>query len=480
MSRELVFDRAVALLLAAERHVDRGMGAYVGRDDMPGTRLLLGALHKIVEDAQRRIVAVQRALEKNQGGMSRRDVDRELRDVQMIARHVVRLVGQPLHYVTTPHGREFDPIAIAYSRMAREIQPRTELIFRRSEHRGYALSVPLLEMLTDNLVNAGSNLVDQIKRLPTILYLQYPAHAEGDVLQHLLIAHEAAHLVLRQPVGKRTEAEDRFERAIRETMGGRRPKADHKVRERSLRWFTEIACDVLAVRLAGPAYYVALCEHALVRQWFYRPSDHESATHPHPAWRLARAREQLRHFDEKMNRRCREAVAAAIEPYVEVVPDATDKIAAEPYGKAIEAALDNLIEDLADDRLLGKAALDRELLAMELPLVLDSLERGLAPAELIEWTPDQVRKWKRDPSEPPRRWSHPLDWRSILNGGYLHLVNGSATAPKPLRGAWRKADERRKELVDHLRGAVELSEFHRAAQDVDKLRMLETPHPVAA
>jgi hypothetical protein len=45
--------------------------------------------------------------------------------------------------------------------------------------------------------------------------------------------------------------------------------------------------------------------------------------------------------------------------------------------------------------------------------------------------------------------------------------------PEPLRGKWEEVDRRRQDLVDHLRGTVELSEFQRAAADVEKLQALE-------
>jgi hypothetical protein len=488
--RELVFNRAFALLAATKRRIDHHIAAYSDRDDMAGTRLLLESLHRIAEDAQREVIAIQRELAEWGEEQSSKRVERKLRDVRMIARNTAWLTGQPLNYVTEPHGREFDPIAAAYSRMARAIESRTELVFRRSEHRGYALSPPLLAILEGNLVNRGSEFVEQIERLPTILYVQYPALAEGDVLQHLLIAHEVAHLVMRLPIRKRTTAEDRFESAIlalKETdneaylaMQDRSADGEgarNRPRSRALRWFTEIACDILAVRLAGPAYYLALCEHALVRQWFYLPSDGEGETHPHLAWRLNRAHTQLEPFHEALKPAERKRVAAVFGPYAAAVPDPAAKIAEERYGRAIELALDTLVEDLDQGKLIGDAGLSPAQLAEELPLVLRQLEDELAPAERIQWSASDVRVWKEAQGRPPR-WSEPLDWRSILNGGFLHLLETSKPPAKPLRGAWQKADEHRQRAVDHLRGSVELSEFQRAAADVAKLHILEA-QPVA-
>jgi len=482
MSDELVFDRAIALLAASERHIDDHMAAYSDRDDMAGTRLLLETLHRIVEDAQGEVIAIQRFLEERTDATAA-DRERRLRKVRKVARDTAWLVGQPLHYATSPHGREFDPLAIAYGRMARAIEPKTQLIFRGSEHRGYALSPPLLSKLTDNVISRASGFAEQIESLPTILYLQYPAIAEGDVLQHLLIAHEVAHLALRKRAGRkrRSEAEDRFETAIL-TWKEEAPEAHAAIedgvarresREQALRWFTEIASDILAVRLAGPAYYLALCEHALVRQWFYRPSDGETNTHPHLAWRLQRAEQHLEYFYKAMSSGLRRRVAKVIEPYAEIVPSAKRQIEEEPYGRVIELALDALEHDLDGLSLLGEAGLRPTELAEDLQLVLQRLEAGLAPTERIKWTSAKVRDWSNGTESKTPPWSEPLDWRSILNGGYFHLLESPSPSGEPFRGAWRKEDERRRHIVDHLRGAVELSEFQRAAVDVGRLRLLE-------
>jgi|GEM_PF-7109879 len=480
MSTELVFDRSMALLAAAERHIDAHLANYAEREDMAGTKLLLETLHKIVEDARREVVAVQRLL--GEGAYKGKQLERQVRRVKNAARDTVRQTGEPLHYTTTPHGREFDPIAVAYGRMARQIEPRTELIFRGSEHRGYALSRPLLDNLTRNLVARRSELAPQVKRLPTILYLQYPAMEEGDVLQHLLIGHEVSHLALRRrPAGakpseeKASEAEVRFERALRETRQPPpvQPGAKPNPRDRALRWFTEIACDIMAVRLVGPGYYLALCEHALVREWKYRASDSETSTHPHMAWRLTRAAGELDRFVKKLKPPLRKEVRQLIRPFVDAVPDPTKEVEREAYAETIDLALNQLVLDLDKDEAVKRAALSPEQLAAELPLVLERLQGHVAPAEQIEWPVEKVRGWTNEPGERPPRWSRPLDWRAILNGGYLHLLKTAPSHPAPLRGAWDEADRRRREIIDHLRGTVELSEFQRAAADVVKLRALE-------
>jgi hypothetical protein len=472
MSAELIFDRSTALLAAAERHVDHHLSLYADREDMAGTKLLLETLHKIVEDARREVIAVQRLLDE--GTYQGLPLERQVRRVQNIAGDTVRLTGEPLHYVNTPHAREFDPIAIAYGRMARQIEPRTELIFRGSEHRGYALSRPLLDILTRNLEARGSELVSQIERLPTILYLQYPSMAEGDVLQHLLIGHEVAHLALRRG-NEPTEAEQRFERAIRQLpqRSAVRPDSKPDPRERALRWFTEIACDIMAVRLVGPGYYLALCEHALVRQWIYRRSDAEISTHPHMAWRLTRAARELDPFLEALEPSLRKEVEQLLHPFIQIVPDPTNEIEREPYMETIELALDQLVQDLDKDEAVNRAALSPTELAAELPLILERLQGHFAPAEQIEWSVDKVRKWTAATGEQPPPWSRPLDWRSILNGGYLHLLKTVPSYPEPMRGKWDEVDRSRREIVDHLRGTVELSEFQRAAAAIENLRAFE-------
>jgi hypothetical protein len=472
MSIELIFDRSIALLAAAERHVDSHLSFYADREDMAGTKLLLETMHKIIESAQREVIEVQRLLDE--AAYRGVQLERQVRQVQNIARDTVRLTGEPLHYVASPHGREFDPIAVAYGRMARQIEPRTELIFRASEHRGYALSRPLLATLTDNLEARASELLSQVERLPTILYLQYPAIAEGDVLQHLLIGHEVAHLALRRG-DEPSEAEKRFEGALRESPQRPTVQPEHKPdpRERALKWFTEIACDIMAVRLVGPGYYLALCEHALVRQWIYRPFDAEISTHPHMAWRLTRAAGELDRFLAALEPALQKEVAQLIRPFLDIVPDPSQAIEGEPYKQTIELALDQLVHDLDHDEAINRAELSPSQLATELPLILERLEGRYAPAERIEWSEEEVRSWTAATEEQPPRWSRPLDWRSILNGGYLHLLKTMPGYPEPLRGKWHEIDRYRRGIVGHLRGSVELSEFQHAAATVENLRALE-------
>jgi hypothetical protein len=415
MSAKLVIDRSIAFLAAAQRHIDGHLSNYADREDMAGTKLLLETLHRIVQDAQREVVAVQRLL--GEGTYKGKPLERQIRHVRNTARDTVRQTGEPLHYATNPHGREFDPIAVAYGRMAREIEPRTELIFRGSEHRGYALSRPLLNTLTRNLVARGSELVSQVERLPTILYLQYPAMAEGDVLQHLLIGHEVAHLALRRG-NEPTEAEVRFERALRKTRQPPAVQSDTQPhpRERALRWFTEIACDIMAVRLVGPGYYLALCEHALVRQWFYRPSDAETSTHPHMAWRLKRAARELDRFFDKLEPSLREKVIQLIHPFIEAVPDPTEEVERQPYAETIELALDQFALDLDEDEAIKRASLSPTLLAAELPLILERLQGGFVPAER------SCGRWRRCGNGPTRPASDLRRGRSRSTGERSSMV----------------------------------------------------------
>ncbi|MDX6697761.1 MAG: hypothetical protein QOE65_1158 [Solirubrobacteraceae bacterium] len=479
MSDDLVFDRAVAQLLAAERHVDRHIAAYADRDDLAGTQLLLETLRMVIEDALREVLTRQRSLAGASLAAGARE--RELRQIKSAARRTALLVGQPLHYVVKSHGRAFDPLAIAFGRMARQIAPNTELIFRGSENRGYALSPSLLEGLRQSLVNRGSPFVDQLERLPTLLYVQYPAVAEGDVLQHLLVAHEVAHLALRRPDGKkkRSQAEGRFETAIAAWRNAD-PQA-HKAaegihasqtsdiwkarREKALYWFTELACDLLAVRLVGPAYYLALFEFALTRQWFYRADDDGSHTHPHLAWRLARAETQLSAFFQHMAPPLQSQVKAAFTSRIKAVPSAAATIKQEPYAAVIDIALDTLAEDLARSPadVLGNAPLDPALLATELRFVIEGLDNGLAPAERLCWSPHDVVTWDQDSADRPPRWSEPLDWRSVLNGGYISVLGTTKLPVEPLREKWLAEDRQRQDGTSRVRGTVELTEFHRRA-----------------
>ena len=88
---------------------------------------------------------------------------------------------------------------------------------------------------------------DMVKRLEAITIISTPAGDEDDVLQHCLLAHELAHIVV--------------ECGTLPTTGtdiGVPSSASQKVRFRLYRWLKELQCDAIATHMIGPSYVFAL------------------------------------------------------------------------------------------------------------------------------------------------------------------------------------------------------------------------------
>lgn len=555
--QELQLDRLLASLETALGRLEHHTHMYADREELVGTQTLINALRMLVMDAQREVAEVgrkcRRTLARMQTGHLSQErgseiVRRALLKARNRSRSTLLVVGQAQHLISRMHGREFDPIASAYARLLRQLDDNTEMLFRPTEHLGYALGPPLLDGAVVGLRAAGSPLAARFERLPAIVWLQYPAASEKDVFEQLLIGHECAHLIMRRlaPETNVEEAEHRLERSIRELgpitgsaeegfvdAGADQPPSDgaslpvdggaavhpdepvsvddeedvakpadppseetedpvaaaataqaeaarRRRRERSLSWFTELACDLLGVRLVGPAYALSLVEYAATRNWRYEIGDAFYETHPHFSWRLARLVKPVSRYLDALEEADETAAAIArkvFDRYLGVVPTLAWDRASEPELEAVERAVDGI--DADSDVLLGRAAYDKATFARELPEVLAQLERRRAPSERLLWSAEQVEDWKDEPGKFVPAWSEPLDWRSILNGGYVEWLGRRPGEPVPeMVATWSAIEKQRRESADHLRGSIELAEFHRqAAAGIKRLGALDARWP---
>jgi hypothetical protein len=137
--------------------------------------------------------------------------------------------------------------------------------------------------------------------------------------------------------------------------------------------------------------------------------------------------------------------------------------------------LDTIEETLLAD---GAAVYDPGVFAADLEIVFAKMTVGIAPAERV-----LARSFEASGSGPARpwrpgreqEWSHPIDWRSVLNGGYVWYLAGNLDADSPvMRAEGRRRRRRRREASALLQGAVELSENHTEARRLRReLRELE-------
>ncbi len=245
----------------------------------------------IVADAQRHFDA-----EYSDAVEQEDEEQQETRDlIAGEARSVADIVGNCLNVLDHTHGRRFDPFIRPIARLARMVAPETELLVNPISHAGsYQVTFPVNADLPgyDDSDDVGPAVRQQVRGLPKLVILRYPSNEENDSFHHLLLGHEVAHLALRRNgVGDRLarEAYEAFRvKAAAQDLADERGRT---LPTRVQRWFIELACDRVGVKLVGPALYVALFEYALLREWQYQPDlirpDSHYNNYPALSWRLA-------------------------------------------------------------------------------------------------------------------------------------------------------------------------------------------------
>jgi hypothetical protein len=199
----------------------------------------------------------------------------------------------------------------------------------------------------------------------------------------------------------------------------------------------------------------------------------EGGFHPPVPTRIKKLRDEALGFFDDANPR--ESHRVALEASREVVDEWMRKLPEDDgLPPQIEAVVDRALT-MIDDTVLGEASFGRDLFQQQLGPVWDALTAGIAPAEIVfhrdmdplDETPASTR--------PHSDWSEPCDWRSILNGCYLRWLSER----KGFDGVdcLRKGSamvEERLQRCEHARGAIELSELHRAMlQQREQLRGME-------
>lgn len=489
--RDVALAGCLSRVLALRQRVADLERSYGDRTELAGTLLLLRSLAVVINYTERRLVTMRYRSEEPPAGEQLPPSDpadeheiNELgrEDIAKTVQSLEELVGKCVSFVSVPHSRDFDPFVRPIGALARTIASSTEVIFRPlPTYVSYQISLPLNALLEAFLTDAPASLRRQAGALPTLVYLNYPATEEASTLHHLLIGHELGHLALRRHIpghqgeigsALATTALDSFKRSTTLAV----PQLE-VLSDRVTRWLIELACDRLGLRIVGPGYFLALLEHAALTRWFYDDSKRSSLDddlsdydrYPAMAWRVGSLWELVKDYLPSIIED-RPATKAANDVYSAanaMIPEwkwLTETDAGKIIADALEAydAVESTL--LADD----EAAYPTDRFKSDLDRVWQKLESRIPPAECVfaRRAPQQSApaRWTKGDV-----WSKPIDWRSILNGGYVHWLHdeGKQGFAKDFQG-WRDRAQRRQDANALLRGAVELSEMHTQAHALGK------------
>lgn len=367
---------------------------------------------------------------------------------------------------------ELDVFAVPLTRLAKRLVDNVELLFFPWAYDGYeAQGYDYAELekvdirLADNLERAfGANI--------EFIRLRHPATRERDIFHHAVFAHELAHTAIQKAVPREALDEESWPQdqppptfqTIGQASIGEVPTKDSKATDRLLAWFEEIACDIVAMRLVGPAFAVAFADVTSSNRPLEPPAANE---HPPPAIRFRFLREELAEFGFEQGD---DEIGELLHNYTESYSSesADDEI------PGAEAWLEQVVEKFRDHLpyLLRDQEYEPAVLQQDLALVFELADRGVPPSQRIIAVEDGPPGGSMgDEGE----WSLPLDWRSILNGTLLwHLTTqGFPTiSAEPVDANERREQAERKRERAHHRdyaaaltvGGIELSEFHTRAR----------------
>ena len=268
--------------------VERSARPHEERTGLAGLKLLLEVLVASVADARRRVEGYYESRDQRGEGYTRELISDETKRQNSLA-------GACLTLLERAPGRDFDPFVGPVGRLARQVAGDTELIVNSIPSPvEYQITEELNGKLFDPSLagRVGTAVTELASALPKLVVLRYPANEEADSFSHLLLGHELAHLALRKDGRGDRIAGQAFRQVLERNKALNVPPARQEMLPvRSQRWFTELACDRLGLRMIGPAFYLALYEYATLREWEYLPSEADGRgsdynQYPALAWRL--------------------------------------------------------------------------------------------------------------------------------------------------------------------------------------------------
>lgn len=423
---------------------------YHGREDLPGIQLLLKVLGLLCEAAKDKLIADGRDIPArfalpNEAEFGDKDVplSEELWPVTNALDELEIELEAWRDLIEVPQGSTFDAIAEPFTHLTKELPhgANVELIFRPVPVRRYQVYFDVLPKLTATATNIRPSLGAVFSSMPRLMAVEYPASFESDTLMHAALAHEVAHIAL---VVGQWEEEIWTKALVERGLGDEEAVNQRKVWE-------ELACDFLAVNLIGPAYALAFLEYSFAANLWKRP---HSADYPDLAWRVERLKKAVEPFLGGSAENDELAQAGAIvSQWLDLVPSQ-----AETGKEAVLAALQDVESRVGD--ILGEARYKPADFRAELPVVCRKLDKRIAPAEVI-FDRDLARE-----AEDSEAWSRPIDWRAIINGGYVDYLAEYPTSASALhREQAEEGRQARERMCRLVQGSIELSQLHRNMRD---------------
>jgi hypothetical protein len=377
--------------------------------------------------------------------------------------------------------QELQVFAMPFTRMAKGIVKNVELLFFPWTYDGYETHV--LGVMGIGIVDArlAEPLALAFGDDVMFIKLWHPATRERDIFHHAVFAHELAHAAIQQqipleklaerdvppkegePPTYETVASDAYDRPTRLTDGQE---------EMLLSWMREIACDIVAMRMIGPAFAVAFAEVTSPNRTL-EPQD--SGEHPPAHIRMRFLREEVKRF---LPAEEHPELSALLDRYMAVPELASD--AQIPGVTWLTKAIKRFRRYVPI--LLGDWEYRPGALRNDLPLIFELADQEVPPAERIVAVEEPTGAAPRAEGA----WSTPLDWRSILNGMLLwHLKNhgfpvvtevgedlkARAAALEQERARFRHRETAARVAVS----GIELAQFHERAlharQQFDSMRL---------
>lgn len=492
----LTIERAFGRLFSIEERVVGFQREYGDREDLMGLQLLLRALFFTVKETERLVIEESRRVLDHPETIETSDDDAFTPIIAELVQNLGETVTEPLRILERTHERRFDPLVQPLSRLARQIAPDVELIFQPGKHYDYGAGFWINEKLLRFAEQNSTHLKSVLERsFPRMVIIQYPALAHADTFWHAILAHELGHIALHTG-GPPTPEEEIFQKAfeafrdhvaadVERRMEKRRVPEGLFVQEkdrettllpqRALRWFIELACDDLALAFIGPAYFFALSElTAPSSAWEYEESHEETEPYNrYPAlwWRLERSAKRARTQVSSFDTGHWPEVHRLIDEYEGRITQ-TRTAVPELEKKIVDAALGRL-----DPAVLAPdAVLDIEILRHEFEPVWEKIDKHIAPAEWVHGRtpdPDKLKVWDRE-----SEWSRPMDWRAILNAGYVHHLVKAPPAPVAHLDEAERAARHRSASSHEILTAIELSELQRRVHGLrTELGGLYIPEP---
>ena len=249
--------RSTSRILAQLAEVEEARLRLVDQEELRGPTVLLRAAGLSLNAALRLLTADSSVADQGEAAklLSRSD---RVRDLML---WLEGAVGPPLRVVSRLHGTGFEPFVAPFLRLARSVDSGSEVVFVPQEKSTYGLTPPFLPTLAQGAAVFDTGLGQALSELPDVRCITYPATSETDIFQLPLIGHEIAHLLLSRDNDSSGSLESAlFDEALAATNAQLDPS------DQAQSWFVELACDLVALHMLGPAFAFALYEHSVLNR----------------------------------------------------------------------------------------------------------------------------------------------------------------------------------------------------------------------